>query len=62
MVYVLRDGNEVSVVHERHMLGLFPTRVWLATLEAAGFRARFEAVEVNGNETLHLFIGVAESE
>lgn len=62
MVYVLRDGNEVSVVHERHTLGLFPTRVWLATLEAAGFRARFEAVEVNGNETLHLFIGVAESE
>lgn len=62
MVYLLRDGNEVSVVHERHMLGLFPTRVWLAALEAAGFRARFEAVELNGNETLHLFIGVAESE
>jgi SAM-dependent methyltransferase len=39
MVYLLRDGSgAVRVVHDRHVLGLFPRAVWLSLIAAAGFR------------------------
>lgn len=40
-VYAMREaGGEVQVVHDRHIEGLFPRRVWLALLADAGFDAR----------------------
>jgi SAM-dependent methyltransferase len=33
-------GAETRVVHDRHVLGLFPEHTWLHLLEGAGFRAR----------------------
>lgn len=39
-LYVLREpGADTEVVHERHVTGLFPRRVWLDALERAGFSA-----------------------
>ncbi|HBY59170.1 MAG TPA: class I SAM-dependent methyltransferase [Solibacterales bacterium] len=38
MAYLLRDANgAVEVVHERHIMGLFPRTVWLELIAAAGF-------------------------
>jgi hypothetical protein len=41
MVYLLRDrGRRMRVVRDRHVFGLFSTRVWLRLLRAAGFVPR----------------------
>lgn len=61
MVYLLREGNEVSVVHDRHPQGLFPTSMWLAALSTAGFEADFQTRELSDGSMLHLFIGTPKS-
>ena len=39
--YLLRDvDGSIKVEHDRHVMGLFPRDVWLATLRKVGFRAR----------------------
>jgi SAM-dependent methyltransferase len=35
--YILRQGDEVEVAHDRHLCGLFPRADWLRTLEEVGF-------------------------
>lgn len=38
MAYLLRDVNGVvEVIHDRHLMGLFPKTVWLELIAAAGF-------------------------
>lgn len=37
--YLLRDGEEVRVEHDRHVCGLFPRATWLDLMAQAGFRA-----------------------
>ncbi|MEM8485341.1 MAG: class I SAM-dependent methyltransferase [Bacteroidota bacterium] len=38
--YTLRDADHsVSVVHDRHTLGVFPRQVWLDLITSAGFEA-----------------------
>jgi SAM-dependent methyltransferase len=38
MAYLLRDeSGDVRVLHDRHMMGLFPRAVWLELIAAAGF-------------------------
>lgn len=38
MVYVLHEGDRPPrIVHDRHVLGLFPERAWLETIAQAGF-------------------------
>ena len=51
------DGS-VTVVHDRHELGLFPRALWLKVLTDAGFRARSVA-EVTNDDRLprELFVG-----
>ena len=40
MAYLLREGaDEPRVVHDRHVLGLFPRDTWLSLLADAGFDA-----------------------
>ncbi len=53
-VIVTRDGDEVTVHHDVHTLGIFPRAVWLRLLADAGF----EAHRVSGAEGLDIFIGV----
>ncbi|HSM36527.1 MAG TPA: class I SAM-dependent methyltransferase [Longimicrobiales bacterium] len=38
--FLLREGDEVRVVHDRHVGGLFARREWLAMLRQAGFEAQ----------------------
>lgn len=41
MAYLLRDLNgDVKVIHDRHLMGLFPRTVWLELISAAGFEPR----------------------
>jgi SAM-dependent methyltransferase len=51
------DGS-VTMVHDRHELGLFPRALWLKVLTEAGFRARSVA-EVTNDDRLprELFVG-----
>lgn len=38
MAYLLRDMNgAVEVIHDRHLMGLFPKTLWLELIAAAGF-------------------------
>ena len=38
IAYLLRDVNgAVEVIHDRHLMGLFPKTVWLELIAAAGF-------------------------
>jgi hypothetical protein len=38
MAYLLREENgAVEVVHDRHLMGLFPRKVWLELIAEAGF-------------------------
>jgi hypothetical protein len=57
MVYLLREGADTRVVHDRHTLGLFPTTTWLRLLDEAGIDARFETAALEGGEVLHMFAG-----
>jgi hypothetical protein len=38
--YLLREGREVTVEHDRHGCGVFPRALWLDLLSEAGFRAQ----------------------
>ena len=38
--FLLRTGTETSVVHDRHVEGLFPRQAWLDALRSTGFEAR----------------------
>jgi hypothetical protein len=40
LVLVLREGEDVDVVLDRHTCGLFPQATWLEVMEAQGFAAR----------------------
>jgi SAM-dependent methyltransferase len=57
MVYLLREGDQVSVVHDRHPQGLFPTSIWMGALSTAGFEAEFRTTELSDGSKLLLFIG-----
>jgi SAM-dependent methyltransferase len=35
--YLIREGDQVRVEHDRHACGLFPQAIWLRGLDAAGF-------------------------
>jgi SAM-dependent methyltransferase len=38
--YLLREGDEVRCVQDRHVCGLFPRATWIELLERAGLEAR----------------------
>lgn len=60
MVYVMREGAEqVTCVHERHVLGLFYSEVWLDVLTRVGFKATrlpFDYSEADEG-SMHVFLG-----
>jgi len=57
MVYLLREGDQVSVVHDRHPQGLFPTSIWMDALSTAGFEAEFRSTDLSDGSKLLLFVG-----
>jgi SAM-dependent methyltransferase len=58
MVLVLRDGNRVRVVDDRHTFGVFSRRDWLRLLREAGFRASRTTYVHSESGTLELFLGL----
>ena len=61
MAYLLRDeSGAVEVIHDRHLMGLFPKAVWLELIAAAGFEARAVPFEHSSyNDTGHeVFLGL----
>jgi hypothetical protein len=56
--YLLREGQEVRVEHDRHLCGLFRREDWLAALEAVGFRARREVARLEDEGDMDVFVGV----
>jgi hypothetical protein len=61
MAYLLRTGDEVEVVHDRHLQGVFPRSVWIGLLEAAGFAPvalPFRHSEFGPGEEIEMFVGV----
>jgi SAM-dependent methyltransferase len=61
MAYLLRDADgAVEVVHDRHVMGLFPRAVWLEGIAEAGFRPAAVPVEPGsgGGEPREAFVGV----
>mgnify|MGYP000204745429 CR=1 FL=1 len=38
MLYIIRQNGKVEVLHETHLIGIFPKRIWENCLRRAGFR------------------------
>jgi trans-aconitate methyltransferase len=60
MVYLLREGGQVRVEHDRHIEGLFQRQQWLDWLAEAGFEPRaipFVHSEIEPG-TMEVFVGV----
>ena len=57
--YLLRDGHEVTVVHDRHVCGLFPSKTWLDSLADARFDAASMTRTSEDGDRLTMFVGVA---
>ena len=56
--YLIREGDDVRVEHDRHTEGLFSREVWLRALEGAGFRAEMiPFVHSELARALDVFIG-----
>lgn len=61
--FVLREGTDTRVVHDRHVEGLFTRQQWLDTLRDAGFDA--EARQYSHSEverSIEVFVAVRRSE
>jgi len=57
-VIVTRDGDEVTVHHDVHTMGIFPRATWLALLADVGF----EPIRVDGEQGIDIFVGVRRSD
>lgn len=55
--YLLREGTEVRVEHDRHLCGLFPRQTWLSALEDVGFDVDVRAAEHDEEAGLEIFVG-----
>jgi SAM-dependent methyltransferase len=61
MAYLLKDENgAVEVVHDRHIMGLFPRAAWLELIAEAGFEPRAVPFEhsSHGNTGHEVFLGL----
>ncbi|MCK6682194.1 MAG: class I SAM-dependent methyltransferase [Thermoanaerobaculia bacterium] len=61
MAYMLRsEGGAVEVIHDRHLMGLFPRTVWLESIAAAGFEPLAVPFEHNSSSNTghEVFLGM----
>jgi SAM-dependent methyltransferase len=56
--YLLREGTEVRVFHDRHVEGLFPRATWLRALEDVGFRVTTSARLGGADDRGEIFVAV----
>lgn len=56
--YLLREGNNMRVEHDRHVCGLFPRETWTRILEEQGFRVEIHAAEHDEQSGVEIFVGI----
>ena len=56
--YLLREGGQTRVEHDRHVCGLFPRETWSRCLDAAGLEGRAVSHRFSDGTTCELFYGV----
>jgi hypothetical protein len=60
--YLLREGEEVRVEHDRHVCGAFARATWLEQLRVAGFRAEIRGTPWGDEEEgAELLVGTRPS-
>jgi SAM-dependent methyltransferase len=60
--YLLREGDEVRCVQDRHLCGLFPRATWIELLERAGLEARHVVAPPDEEPAgAELFVGRSKS-
>ncbi len=59
--YFIREGGELRIEDDEHVLGLFPTQTWLRLLREAGFGPESLPYDVEGGHGAPLFLGVLGS-
>ncbi len=58
MAYLLRQGDHVEAVHDRHLNGLFARGTWLALMREVGFDARAVPYALTSvDDRLEAFVG-----
>ena len=59
MAYLLREGEHVEAVHDRHLHGLFSRATWLRLLADVGFEATSRTYRLTSmSEPLEAFVGL----
>lgn len=56
--YLLREGTEVTVEHDRHLCGLFPRALWVDALKREGFEVSIRAADHDEEAGLEIFVGI----
>lgn len=56
--YLLREGADVAVEHDRHVNGLFPRETWARLVAGAGLEGRGTTHVFSDGSTCELFTGV----
>jgi SAM-dependent methyltransferase len=59
--YLLREGEEVRAVHDRHVCGLFGRETWLERLRDVGFRAEHRPTVLSDGAGNEMFVAVKPS-
>jgi SAM-dependent methyltransferase len=59
--YLLREGEEVRAVHDRHVCGLFGRETWLELLRDVGFRAEHRPTVLSDGAGNQMFVAVKPS-
>lgn len=54
--FLLRDGDEVRVVHDRHIVGLFPRATWVRLLSEAGYQVDSIRRPIGDGESDEVFL------
>jgi SAM-dependent methyltransferase len=55
-MFLLRDGDQLTSIHDRHLEGLFSERDWHSVLAAAGFEVKTIAREIPDAQTDRIFL------
>jgi hypothetical protein len=58
---LLRDGVEVTAVHDRHVEGLFPKATWLRVLSSAGYRVEMAERPLGEGKVDEIFLALREA-
>jgi trans-aconitate methyltransferase len=54
--YLLREGREITAVHDRHVEGIFPRETWMRLLSKAGYDAELVKRPLGDDVTDEIFL------